>query len=245
MNLKPNKCNIVPLNLLDIGQMSKNLADGKDSYHQPISRITHGGKGQKFGCQTCVASDPFVEGFNRVREYIRNWLILNIPDWQNFQIDSSAKYLGFHMGPKAGSKLWIAPISKWLMRIKDYGNAHMNATLAAITYNTRAISVLGYIGQLFPPPSMQAIERAALHHLVHIPTNSWDRQMFSHLDEIGGTNFSNTEDYCRAAMIRTASKTIKWGSSTTNGGIPNLASCICTTAFMASANSLITGKLLS
>ena len=36
--------------------------------------------------------------------------------------------------------------------------------------------------------------------------------MFSHLDEIGGKNFSNTEDYCRAAMIRTANKTIEWSS---------------------------------
>jgi len=162
--------------------------------------------------QNSVAADPFVDNFDRVREYIRNLLIQNIPDWQNFKIESSAKYLGFYMGPKAGSKLWIAPISKWLMRTKEYANAHMNASLAAITYNSRSISVLGYIRQLFPPPSMQAIERAALHHLVHLPTNAWDRQMFSHLDEIGGKNFSNTEDYCRAAMIRTANKTIEWSS---------------------------------
>ena len=209
MNLKPKKCNIVPLNFPDSAHFALDLADARA---QDVAGARADGSDEKLGSQICAAPDPFVGNVEKVREYIHGWLMQNIPDWQNFKITSHAKYLGFFMGPKAGSTLWNAPISKWLMRTKDYANAHMNASLAAITYNSRAISVLGYIGQLFPPPSMQARERAALHHSIHLPTNAWDRQMFSHLSDIGGTNFSCTEDYCRTAMIRTACKTIKWST---------------------------------
>jgi hypothetical protein len=63
----------------------------------------------------------------------------------------------------------------------------MNATLAAITYNSRAVPVLGFLGQLQPLPRIQCKERATLHHLMHLPTNSWDRHLFAHLDKLGGT----------------------------------------------------------
>ena len=101
MNLKPKKCNTVPLNLFEPAHCAQDVAGAR----------AHGSE-EKLGSQICnsepktnarehscdvgqnsVAADPFVDNFDRVREYIRNWLIQNIPDWQNFKIEASAKYL--------------------------------------------------------------------------------------------------------------------------------------------------------
>ena len=99
-------------------------------------------------------------------------------------------------------------MQKWKTRDTEIANSHMGHSLAAIAYNARAVSVLGYLGQLRPPPSHAPPERAALHHILHLPTNSWERNMFYHLELINALSFTSIEEYCRACMIRTANKTV-------------------------------------
>jgi hypothetical protein len=70
--------------------------------------------------------------------------------------------------------------------------------------------VLGYIAQLVPPPpSLFPQERAALHHIMHIPTNSFELSVFSNLDQLGCKPFKSIRTFCQASMIRAAHKTIK------------------------------------
>jgi hypothetical protein len=90
----------------------------------------------------------------RETNYIKDSLLTHIPDWSDFVVDLCAKYLGFYMGPKSSEKLWAVPFAKWARSAREYACSHMNATLSAITYNSRAVTILGFVGQLQPlPPS--------------------------------------------------------------------------------------------
>ena len=124
--------------------------------------------------------DPSFQDGERERDYIHSWLETHIPDWRPFQVLLTAKYLGFHLGPKSSKKVWDAPIA--------------NHELATLCYNSRAVPVLGYVGQLLPLQTLQhknlmlgcsQVKRTLLHHLFHLPTNSWDGNMFYELGCIG------------------------------------------------------------
>ena len=58
------------------------------------------------------------------------------------------------------------------------------------------------------PHNLTLSEKASLHHILHLPTNSWERNMFYHLELIDAVSFTSIEEYCRASLIRTANKTI-------------------------------------
>ena len=169
LNLKPIKCNIIPLNQID----------------------------------------PLFDNGEKEKKYIHGWLVDHLPQWRDFVISLCAKYLGFYMGPKSSEKVWKAPKDKFVKRVSEIAQSKMNHNLATLAYNGRAIPVLGYIGQLLPAPPVQQLERSLLHHLFHLPTNSWERNTFAHLHEIGLRNVVSVDSYCRAAMIRTANNTIK------------------------------------
>ena len=154
LNLKPTKCNVIPLNVCPL----------RPGPHQLLTN--------EIGAAECSA--------------IQKWLLTNLPDWQDFKLCMSAKYLGFHLGPKAGADQWVAPLRKWQERAKDIAASHMGSKLAALTYNSRAVSVLGFIAQLAPPPDeIFPLEQATLHYIMHIPTNSFERRVFSNLEQLG------------------------------------------------------------
>ena len=90
----------------------------------------------------------------------------------------------------------------------------MSPLLAAVSYNARAISVLGYISQLTPPPpSIAVTERSLLHHLLHLPTNSFEHRTFFHISQLGCKDFVGVQAFCDASLARTAIKTIRdWQS---------------------------------
>ena len=135
------------------------------------------------------ADTNFDDG-GRERDIIASWLQENFPQRKDFKIIFPAKYLGFYLGPKSLDPLWAAPICKWNARSKGIAHSHMGSTLAALKYKSRAVSVLGYIAQLQPPPgSIFPSERANLHHMLHLPTNSWEHNAFFHLGDIGCKNF--------------------------------------------------------
>ena len=45
-------------------------------------------------------------------EAVRQWLLREIPEWVEFQVTNSAKYLGIFMGPKSSSSQWAGPLAK-------------------------------------------------------------------------------------------------------------------------------------
>ena len=111
---------------------------------------------------------------------IKTWLQENIPEWFNFNIKSSAIYLGFFLGPTADSTQWDKPMRKYLARARAIGATHAPFNISAYMYNSKAVSVLAYKAQLIPPPARtQQSERGALSTITHFATNSVTVKDFS------------------------------------------------------------------
>ena len=91
---------------------------------------------------------PLVPFSNELVLSIKRWLALNIPHWVNFAIKPCAKYLGFFLGPSAGTCQWVAPIKEFVERVDIIGASNTGPSLAAYTFNTRAVPVVSYVGQL-------------------------------------------------------------------------------------------------
>jgi len=68
------------------------------------------------------------------------------------KIQSSAKYLGVFLGPKAGAKQWVAPTAKYEKRCKAINAEDAPMRMAVSRYSTHAVTVLGYMAQFIPPP---------------------------------------------------------------------------------------------
>ena len=49
---------------------------------------------------------PLVPHTSKFHPCYRPWLKLYLPCWAKFKIADAAEYLGFHIGPKAGSVQW-------------------------------------------------------------------------------------------------------------------------------------------
>ena len=83
---------------------------------------------------------------------IRSWLKKNCPEWADFQITNSGKYLGFYLGPKTAYLQWKDPLVKFKSRVLEARVSAVPLAGAGSNFSSRAVSVLGYKAQLVPPP---------------------------------------------------------------------------------------------
>jgi len=140
---------------------------------------------------------------------IRKWLEAHAPGWNFFRVENSAKYLGLYLGPSAGHKQWAAPIAKFRDRASGIGSVKMPMDLSARRFNTRAVTVLGYVGQLVPPPPrFKSVElTAALKALGFLP-NALSTGAAYALDVWGGPKLLRPLEYVSACCVRASLKTI-------------------------------------
>ena len=68
----------------------------------------------------------------------RSWLAAHIPEWEHFTIAPHGKYLGFMLGPDAGTAQWEGPKHKYKDRVNKLAAARMPTSLACHMYNTHA-----------------------------------------------------------------------------------------------------------
>jgi len=82
--------------------------------------------------------------------------------------------------------------------------------LAASRFTSRAVSVLGFVAQLVPPPSnIKRIELAAgLKALGFLPNSLSTGAIYS-LDKWGGPKIARPSAYCQSCMLMAAKKTLK------------------------------------
>ena len=139
---------------------------------------------------------------------IREWLAVNIPEWSNFQIRSSAKYLGIHIGPKLGGLNWYAPICKFVARTEEVANRHLPLALASAQFASKALSVLGYVGQLMPPPkNFKVLELRVANKILRVATNSFTTNSVYQASKFGGPALARPAAYLHATRIRGSAKT--------------------------------------
>ena len=85
-------------------------------------------------------------------QFLCDFLNQQIPSWANFQVTDAAEYLGIWLGPKAETENWVTQIAKLLDRTALISDAGPPTSLAIGTYNVKAVTVLSYPTQFFPPP---------------------------------------------------------------------------------------------
>jgi len=84
---------------------------------------------------------------------ISKWLKRNIPEWQQFAIQTSTKLLGFYLGPEAGKMNWTEQEAKIRTRVRFIQMAQAPISINAHAYNSRVVPVTSYVAQLLPIPN--------------------------------------------------------------------------------------------
>ena len=88
------------------------------------------------------------------------------PGWSGLVIASSAKYLGFYVGPGRGEHSWEAPMRKFLDRAQQWGNLGAGLLMTLKAFRVYVASVLLFVGQLEELPcTFKALEAAACRKL--------------------------------------------------------------------------------
>ena len=76
-----------------------------------------------------------------------------VPAWGDMPVQSSCKYLGYMMGPGKGDQSWTGPYNKFLNRVNAWADLPLGLYWDIRTFNTFAITVLGYVASLEEPPA--------------------------------------------------------------------------------------------
>ena len=95
---------------------------------------------------------PLVDPLSPKFKLYRSWLSANIPAWGSFKIASCAEYLGFMVGPKAGSCQWDKVIFSASSQIAQLVSSGAPASIAVFNYNVRIVPKFSYKAQLVSPP---------------------------------------------------------------------------------------------
>jgi hypothetical protein len=148
-------------------------------------------------------------------EVFRDWLRANLVEWALFAILAEGKYLGFMLGPAAGSSSWKSPLQKWMHRVVCIAGSRLAPSLGTTDFNVRAVSTLGYIGQLLPPPTeLWNLEHNAANKILHAPGRALAFGLLANLDKLGMVAFRSSAGSCVAALIRTAvSGKLQWAAA--------------------------------
>ena len=158
---------------------------------------------------------PVAVGFSQeVRDQIRDWLALHIPEWSGFEVCPSGKYLGFLLGPAVDLQSWNGPLSKWSYRVDLISRAGAAPSIGARLYNGRALPVLGYVAQLVPAPSgFLTMEMRAANKVWHTPGSTLSASLACSLGELGLVPFRSASALCAASLARAAcSGKLEWSS---------------------------------
>jgi len=85
-----------------------------------------------------------------------------VPVWKGFQVKSEAPYLGTYLGPGAGALQWSSSTAKWAQRDRPIAATDAPPFTAANWYNSRAVTTLSFLSQLYQPPDFAVKKRAAI-----------------------------------------------------------------------------------
>ncbi len=133
-----------------------------------------------------------------------------IPEWSEFDIQRTAKYLGIFLGHDAAAKNWTAPFNKYHSRVLLVKSNHTNLLYSIVHHNIHASSVLSFAAQLFDLPR-HLVHKSAnlLQFFTGAPRHAIPSSMLQHFREYGfPVQIVHVPVLCEAALLRTACKTI-------------------------------------
>jgi len=141
---------------------------------------------------------------------IRQWLSEFVPLWRGMKIQACAKYLGFYLGPKAGSAQWEKPIAKFQKRCRQLNVEDLPLKMAISRFSYSAVPVLGYVAQLVPPPhNIVRTELTGILQALKLAGNSMSADAAFSLKDWFGVNPVRPSVYMDASLLRAAFKTFQ------------------------------------
>ena len=99
----------------------------------------------------CVVSFTGVVVDDTLRQAVKQWFRCNIPEFVDFEVANSGKYLGWHLGLDATPKSFAEPLRKYGLRVSEICDGLAPVTVSLLRYNQRAVPVLSCVSiQWFP-----------------------------------------------------------------------------------------------
>jgi hypothetical protein len=116
-----------------------------------------------------------------------DWLLSQLPPGSApVEVVRTFKYLGFMVGPEAGSVQWKEVINKYDSRLTRLIASPDAAHMLAIEYNTVVLPVLAYKCSLCPPPPcFKRREFVHLQRLLKVPPTTFRHAEFFHNHRYG------------------------------------------------------------
>jgi len=201
---------------------------------QELFRKFEGASGLALKPIKCVIVPAAVACSAENSRRIKQWLSIHCQGWDFFRIDPAGKYLGFYLGPGPSDELkdpcfgssepggitskrennssyqWAGPLAKFKARVQDIGQQGLPLPLCAARFNSRAVTVLGYVAQLVPlPHGFASIELAAGSKVLGFAPSSLNTGAVFSLDRWGGLKLVQPSLYALASRIRAALRTFK------------------------------------
>jgi hypothetical protein len=162
----------------DFGSALKTLSALKNQ--AAIFRAASGITGLHLKPSKCVLIISCVELTDFVREAVTNYVKANVPDFGDFRIQASGKYLGWHLGRDSEELSFADPIKKFRDRVFEVASGQAPATSSIIRYNQRAVTVLSYVAQFAPPPpsaKVLELDQWSVHKILRLPANCMPRNL--------------------------------------------------------------------
>ena len=148
----------------------------------------------------CILTDALVEA-------IRTWLAVEIPEFKDFNIASSGKYLGWHLGVNGTALSYSNPLKKLEVRVHEVVGGRAPATTSILRYNQRAVTVLSYVSQFAHPPGdakIPDVDMWCVHKILRMPQRCFSRKLCHSISVCTEVDPIPLSAYCSANMIRFA-----------------------------------------
>ncbi len=142
-----------------------------------------------------------------LKQAIRNWLIVNIPQWKDFHIVGAAKYLGVFLGHNAPALTFQGPTEKYLDRVEELASTQAPSLGTILRYNERVASVFSYVAQVTEHPdpnNLKSIEQRGVHKVLKLPPYCMSRQLMHSCEPFLLKAPVAITSMCKAAMYRFA-----------------------------------------
>ena len=152
-----------------------------------------------------LACDVTPENVDR----IHGWLGENIPEWASMNVKNMGKYLGIFIGPGVTDEAnWAEPCRKFEERSSQVASSGLPAALIPHQFMSKAISVLGYVGQMVKPPAnFKSLELRMATKIFGFATNSMTTNEIYNLGHFGGPSLNRPKVYLHACRARACIKT--------------------------------------
>ena len=156
----------------------------------------------------CVLVFTGIELTNSIIFAIRNWLKKHIPEFADFKIQSSGKYLGWYLGKNSVKLSFEAPLAKYQSRVSEVVQGKAPISASIVRYNQRCIPCISYVSQFANPCrqdyDLQAIEHTAVHRVFRMPPQAMSRNLMHSSGFCTEVFPTVLQDYNRSCTFRFA-----------------------------------------